>query len=335
MRVLFASLGLSLVILAGCASGSKPGWVDSGKSRSYPVSRFLVGIGSASDLEAAKDRARANVAKIFSVKVSEVTEDVTRHASEKSGSVVKAVNQARVERIISSRTDKVLTGVLIAQTWQDKKTSVHYAMAVLSRTHAANNLRQEIGRLDRATTMYVKRAQGEGDILRKVRSASLALDAQVARRAQQRSLRVVDSSGVGSPPHWEIAKLNSDLEELLRRVRISPKVEADTTGKLSESVNNALAVSGFRINLGDAGEFVLNAKLDLEDLGLRDGWYWTRGVLEIALKERVSGRARGSIRWAIKAAGKTASDAQQRIANKADSLLKRQMKSAIIKFATR
>ena len=181
----------------------------------------------------------------------------------------------------------------------------------------------------------VKRARGEGDILRKVRSASLALDEQVARQAYQRTLRVVDRSGRGAPSPWDVAKLGSDLERLLRRVRITPQVISDTTGSLKTSVSSALASSGFGVEEGKQAEFVLDAKLDLEDIGYRDGWYWTRGVLEITLRERAGNRIRGSVRWAIKAAGTSTGDAKQRIATKADSLLKREIKSSIIKFATR
>jgi len=323
-----------LFLLGGCAT-NRPDWTDSGKSQEYPASQYLTGIGTAGKLEAAKDRARANLAKVFSVKVSETTEDITRAARKRGSAGVENINETRVERIISSRTDKVLTGVRIAETWQDPDTAGYYTLAILSRIQASTNLRQEINRLDSATRIYVKRARSEGDILRKVRFASLALDQQVARQVYQRTLRVVDRSGRGAPSPWQVAKLGSDLERLLRRVRISPRVVSDTTGSLKTSVSSALASAGFGVEDGKRAEFVLDARLDLEDIGYRDGWYWTRGVLEITLQERGSNRIRGSVRWAVKVAGNSIGDARQRIATKVDSLLKREIKASIIKFATR
>ncbi|MFV1997536.1 MAG: LPP20 family lipoprotein [Acidiferrobacterales bacterium] len=334
MRKTLAGLVVVLFLLEACAT-NRPDWTDSGKSQEYPASQYLTGIGTGGDLEAAKDRARANLAKVFSVKVSETTEDITRAARKRGSAGVENVNETRVERIISSRTDKVLTGVRIVETWQDSGTAVYYTLAVLSRLQASTNLRQEIERLDSATRIYVKRARSEGDILRKVRFASMALDKQVARRVYQRTLRIVDRSGRGAPSPWQVAKLGSDLERLLRRVRIAPQVVADTTGNLKTSVSSALASAGFGVEEGKQAQFVLDAKLDLEDIGYRDGWYWTRGVLEITLQERPGNRIRGNSRWAVKAAGTSGGDARQRIATKVDALLKREIKSAIIKFATR
>lgn len=323
-----------LLLLAGCASG-RPDWTDNGKSKDYPANRYLTGIGTATDLGTAQDRARANLAKIFSVKISEITEDVTRHARKSGVAGTKHINEARVERLISSRTEQVLTGVQIAETWRGPRTRDYYVLAVLPRRQASNNLRQEIDRLDRTTRTNVKRARNEDDSLRKVRAASIALDAQIARQAYQRTLRIIDRSGRGEPPKWEMAKLSNDLDRLLHRVRIAPQVTDDATGTLKTSVSGALAIAGFLVSEDKAAEFVLDARLSMEDIGFRDGWYWTRGVLEIKLRERASKRARGNVRWPIKAAGHSAGDAKQRIANKADALLKRQLKSSIIKFATR
>jgi hypothetical protein len=333
MKKLIPFLLLFVFMVGGCAS-SRPDWTDSGKSELYPPSRYLTGIGTATDLESAKDRARANLAKVFSASISEVTEDITRHASKSGSGGQQHINEERIERIISSRSEHVLTGSRIAETWQEQKTNTYYVLATISRLQAENNLLQEIKRLDNATRIYIKRAQKEGDILRKVRAASNAVDAQVARLAFQRKLRIVDTSGHGSPSKWQISKLNSDLERLLRRVRISPQVVNDTTGTLKTSATAALSTAGFKISGSKTAEFVLEARLDLESIGYRDDWYWSRGVLQVTLKERATGHERGSARWPLKAAGTSNKDAEQRIGTKVQSLLNLQLRDTIVKFAT-
>lgn len=334
MRMFIPFLLLLVFVVAGCAS-SRPDWTDSGKSEQYPSNRYLTGIGTATDLESAKDRARANLAKVFSANISEVTEDITRHTSKRGSGAEQLFNDERVERIISSRTEHVLTGSSIAETWQEQKTNTYYVLATISRSQAENNLLQEITRLDDATRIYVNRAQKERDILRKIRAASNAVDAQVARLAFQRNLRIVDASGRGAPTKWKISKLNSDLERLLHRVRISPQVVNDTAGALRTSTSAALSMAGFQVSDSKTAEFVLESRFDLENIGYRDKWYWTRGVLEVTLKERATGHERGSARWPLKAAGTSSNDAEQRIATKADLLLKRQLRDTIIKFATK
>lgn len=334
MKKLIPFLLLFLFVAGGCAS-SRPDWTDSGKSEQYPPSHYLTGIGTATDLESAKDRARANLAKVFSANIREVTEDMTRHARKSSGGEEQHINEERVERLISSRSEHVLTGSRIAETWQEQKTNVHYVLAILSRLQAENNLLQEIKRLDAETRIYIKQAQEENDILRKVRAASNAVDAQVARIAYQRNLRIIDASGHGEPSIWQVAKLNRDLEQLLRRVNISPRVTNDTTGTLKISTTAALSTAGFKVSDPKTAEFILEARLDLEDIGYRDKWYWSRGVLQVTLIERATGRERGSARWPLKAAGSNNKDAEQRIATKADLLFKRQLRDTIIKFATK
>ena len=227
-----------------------------------------------------------------------------------------------------------MTGSKVAETWRGPETKAYYAFAVLPRVQASGNLKQEIARMDNATATYVKRFNSEGDTLRKVHAASVALDAQVARLAYQRTLRAIDRNEPGVPLKWDVTRLSRDLERVLLRVRIEPQVLDDTTGTLSSSTRSALSISGFQVAESESAEFVLNASLDLENIGYRDKWYWSRGVLQVTLREKVSGRERGSVRWAMKAAGKTTGDAERRIATKVDSLLKRQLRDSIIKFAT-
>lgn len=57
---------ISGLILGGCSSTSKtsPDWINA-KSKDYPSSRYLIGRGEANRQPRARDRARADLAKIF------------------------------------------------------------------------------------------------------------------------------------------------------------------------------------------------------------------------------------------------------------------------------
>jgi hypothetical protein len=323
------------ILLGACASGGGPDWADGGDSKDYPKSRYLTGVGTGTELATAKDRAQVSLATAFSIKIDDVADAAIRQAKKAGGNIAPHINTARVERIISNRKEKLLTGAKVVETWQGPETRAFYALAALPRSQASNNLKQEITRLDKATGGYVRRSEAEGDILRQVRAASIALDAQVARMAYQQKLRVVDRSSNVTASRWQLAKLGRDLERLLLRVRIAPQVGDDKAGTLTTSTSAALAGSGFQPSDMDSAEFILITKLDFENLGYRDKWYWSRGVLTVTLKEKVSGRQRGTVRWAMKAAGASTGDAEQSIASKVDSVLKRQLRETIIKFAVR
>lgn len=332
MRINTIALLLLTVVIAGCAS-SRPDWADSGESKKYPGSRYFTGFGTSTNLDAAKSRAKGDLADQFLEKATEGAKAEVKALHRENSRIAMLVNSSRVNGILSRRGDKIITGTKIADTWLGPKTKNHYALAVLPRGLVTGNLRHEINRLDRATGTYVKRSGRGDDILRRIRSASIALDAQIARGAFHRVLRESEKEAVAN--QWQVTKLGADLDRLLKRVRIAPQVVDDTTGSLLTSVQSALIGAGFRVSADDSSEFILDVRLTLEDLGIRDNWYWSRGVLKMTLKERASGRDRGSVNWAIKASGRSNSDAEQRIADKSDSLLKRQIRASIIRFATR
>ena len=73
--------------------------------------------------------------------------------------------------------------------------------------------------------------------------------------------------------------------------------------------------------------------LQLDDLGVIDGWYWMRGTLEVQLAERASGKVRGNKRWEIKTSSQQKATATRRAMDEVDATLRRELRPAIIGFA--
>jgi hypothetical protein len=149
----------------------------------------------------------------------------------------------------------------------------------------------------------------------------------------QKNLQVVDITGRGLEPQWNSAKLKSDLGELLKRVSIAPRVVANSPPGSVEMVSGGLAQAGFLLDTSGHPEFVLQASMNLTDLGLKDGWYWQRGALEITLTETAPNRVRGTRHWSIKGNGADTASATRRAMNQADAILKQELGSAIINMA--
>lgn len=332
MRTKIVTMLLLTVVVAGCASG-RPDWTDGGKSSKYPDSRYFTGFGTSTNLDAAKSRAKGNLTDKFLEKAEEAAKAEAVALRRENKPAASLINGPRVRGVIKRRSANIITGVKIVDTWLGPKTNNHYALAVLARGQVTGSLRHEINYLDRATATYVKRSNKGNDILRRIRAASIALDAQIARGALDRILSEKNKESVAN--QWQVVKLGTDLDRLLKQVRISPQVVDDTTGTLLTSIQGALSGAGFRVSADDTSEFILDVRLTFEDLGIKESWFWSRGVLKVTLKERGSGRDRGTVSWAMKASGRSNSDAEQRIAVKTDSLLKRQIRASIVKFATR
>jgi len=325
-----AIFALMFSLLAGCASKpTQPDWIT-GNSAKYNNVQNLIGRGQAATQEEAKDRARADLAKIFQVAVIAEGEDVQKFKSDPTG---PGQYESQSSRHITTHTEQIIRGIQIAELWQDPVAKNYYALAVLPRLQAAASLRQQISQLDDATRNHIEQSRKNTDLFLKIAAASLAVDSQQERESLQKPLQIVDSTGRSDESQWNSAKLESDLDELLKRVKIASKVDADSTPGFAEVVGGALAKAGFMIETGQNPDFVLQAQMNLTDLGLQDGWYWQRGVLEVTLTEAASGRVRGNKRWNVKSNAPDKGTAAKRALSEADAILKQELRATIIEMA--
>lgn len=326
----FAAIALLFAFLSGCASQPKvPDWV-AGESAQYKSAQYLIGRGQSAKLEEAKDRARADVAKTFQVAVVVNSEDVQRSKSDASGAMQY---EQQVSREVSTRTDQIISGIQIAELWQDPANGNYHVLAVLPRLQTAATLRQQIGELDDATRNYIEQSRKDDDLFMKIADATRAMQAQQEREALQKNLQVVDVTGRGVEPKWNSAKLKSDLGELVKRVSIAPRVADGSPAGLTESVAGALAQAGFVLDTSGHPAFVLQANLNLVDLGLKEGWYWQRGNLEVTLIETAGNRVRGTRHWGVKGNASNKEGAVGRAMDQADGILKQELGTAIIEMA--
>jgi len=322
-----AALAFMISLVSGCASKpTTPDWIT-GNSAKYNSAQYLIGRGQASTQEEAKDRARADVAKVFQVAVVASSEDVQRSKTDSTG---PAQYEEQASRQISTRTDQIIRGIQVAEIWQDPVSKSYYALAVLPRLQAAASLRQQISQLDDATANHIDQSRKSSDLFLKIAAASQAIESEQERETLQKSLQIVDLTGRGSESKWNSAKLQSDLDELLKRVRITSQVSADSTPGLADVVAGALANAGFMIETGQNPDFVLQSRMVLDDLGMQNGWDWQRGVLEVNLSENATGRVRGTRRWNIKSSAPDKATAIKRAVNDADTILKQELRPTII-----
>jgi hypothetical protein len=293
----------------------------------------LVGRGEADDQDLARDRARADLAKTLETAVSVETTDVTA-SSTKVERGAKPQAESQVTRSIVARTEQIVRGVRIADLWQDPKTRKHWALAVLSRPQASTALRQEIESLDSATRSYVQQARQAPDLLQQAAAAQRALEAQLERDAAQKTLRVIDPTGRGVEPEFASGKLAADLDALLKRIRIKPQAAPASEAGLEGMLAGGMSAAGFVPAAGNDAPYVLSGSLRLDDLGLTEGWYWTRGTLEVQLLDAASGKVRGNKRWEVKTSGQHGATARRRALDQADEILKRELRATILGFAT-
>jgi len=335
MRIRFSAILFALLfVLSGCVTtgAQQADWIN-GNSSNYPAAKYLSGRGQAEYQATARDRARADLAKVFEVSISEQSKDLVNYTGKRAGDTRNAQLESSTSRNISTRTRQIISGIRIAEIWRDPETGQFHALAVLDRVKAAGGLRQNINRLDNVTAQSIRDARHNPDLIGRIGQASRAVQAQLERSAYQRQLKVVDYTGAGLPSSYNIATLIDDKDALLARLRIQANVESDPIGGLATSLTGALSSAGFTHATGGNPGYVLNGRLRLHETDAQ-GWYWQRGTLEITLVRLPGRQIRGSKRWDIKTSAQDRETAINRARNQIDGILKKELRQTIIGFGT-
>ena len=252
--------------------GKRPDWID-GDSAQYPSSQYLTGVGYSPDRKSAEDKARAEIAKIFFSKIDSRTRSYQDYLQTTSKGKSDIKETFSIEEITKVSTQKVLSGVRISHVYQETGPEpIFYALAVLDRDQSAKILRDKIHQLDQGIKGLLNRAEGEGDMLAKVKYLKQSIQRHVLREAYDAELRIVSPSGGGisSPIHF--TEIKSRLESiLLRDFLIGVSVKGSRAVEIQEALVQGLNQQGFSI-----GEDLSRAKV------------LVRGAVEIKVLDRES-----------------------------------------------
>ncbi len=325
LPLLTAALAALLAGCAGIPAEVPPAWVAGGEPEAYPQREYLLGSASASELDTARDRARAELARAFRV---EIEAETRQDEMLELGSDGARLEQA-VQRRVVTRAEGVLHGVEIAEAWHDPVAGRFHALAALHRGRAAAALREEISDLDAGTSAYLRQADEAKDALRALDAWSRALAAQRERGELQRALRVV--AGRGVPLRHDVSELRAERWARIGSIHIAATADGDHADEVAAMLGAALGETGFRTN-GNGSDYRLHARLALDDLGEHDGWYWFRGGLTVTLYGP-AGDARGERRWPVRASAVDRATASQRAVERVAGVLERDLPAALLEIA--
>ncbi|MCW9024087.1 MAG: LPP20 family lipoprotein [Gammaproteobacteria bacterium] len=325
----------TMLLLTACTSkGSlQPDWVN-GNASDYPAKKYLTGKGQDSHQAVARDRARADLAKIFEVSIAEQSHDQITYTSKSDGKAKVVQMDSETGREISTHTDQIVSGIQISETWKDPKSKQFHILATLDRMKAANSLRSNINQIDEATAQSIHHSKNERNPLRKLGHANKALQLQLERSAYQKHLKVVDYTGMGLSSNYNIPKLANDLDGLLQRIHIKIQIEADPIGDLSNIVTGALTNTGFSDATNSKPDYLLNTALSLDTQQDHQGWYWQRGTLELTLFSPDKQETYGSRRWSIKVSSQNKALSEKRVRDKINQLLNKELRHTLIQFGS-
>lgn len=224
---------------AGCGwfgKSSPPTWID-GTSKDYPTDQFLVGVGRGDNAASAAENAYAAVAKIFKAEVSAQSRDWESFLLVENRAGAKSERRLTVDQVTKVSTDKVIESVRVLDSWVDRKTSTHYALAGMNRAQAATAMQERLAELDRTVETQVQEARQSTNKLNRIRNLRRAVKTLVLRDATNADLRVIRSSGQGNPAAYRVSELTTELEQFLTGNFV---VSVDITGDQQEPVRRAV-----------------------------------------------------------------------------------------------
>ena len=331
-RLLFSCL-----LLTGCmqsalvVNAGQPDWVN-GEPLSYPNSQYVVANGSASNMEQAKDRALANLSKVFELHIRESsTTRQDTHVAIKNGS--ESVNKSqRINQNINIQTNKIIDGARVAEQWKSPDLTF-YALAVLDRHQAGNNIRGEMSRLDKETDFELSSVETKSNPLQKIAVYQRVLAKQDKRSALQKTLKVIDLSGQGDKSKWNRAELSAQLEASLSSLNMKPEIVQDTIGGLDKLLKGAMSKSGFPESSSASNNYVLTTGLDIQSPVKNQGWYWLRATLMLRLTS-AEGNVLGNKTWPLKVSASSEQPLNQRLMASVEKILNQELKPALLGFAS-
>ena len=284
----------------GCAhaAAARPDWISGKDSQKYPSNRFLVGMGQSEELSKAQDRARAEIAKFFSVKVEQEVSSVQK-TSDSDGPKGKSwLSSTSVNETMKTTVAGTLQGVEIKETWQDPVLKNYYVLAVLPRAPVESRLTEEVMDLDSKIKSALAKSDGAADKILKIKWMVRAYDLYQQRRLVNNQLSVVSLDGEGIKPSPEIAGVNDKLTDLLGKIVVSVDIKGDLSGPISEAIISSLTNGHISVNPGDGNsDILITGKTEIKpsDENSSIGFVFAKGRAFISIINRADGKTFGSV----------------------------------------
>ncbi len=252
--ILVGALGTAGVLdgCAGLGRSQKPAWID-GASEQYPSSQYLLGLGQADSRTVAAERGYAAVAKIFKAEISAQARDWESYLVLENRGKASTERRLTLDQVTRVSTDKVLENVGILDTWFDRRTGQHYALAGMNRAQSEAALLERIAELDRMVETEIRESRETQDKLTRVRNIKRAAKNLVLREAYNADLRVIRSSGQGVVPTYRVAELTAELEQFLAK---NLAIGVQVTGEQAETVRRSVMEGLIREGLPVTGRLV-------------------------------------------------------------------------------
>ena len=290
----------AVLLAAGCASASKrssatttgprPQWAD-GESADFPRATYITGVGSADDENAAAERARGEVAKVFSADVSVLsTTSETEANSSQNGKESHSFSNDVAQKVRTA-TQKVMEGVDIVARWKDS-TGRYYALAALPKAQALLAVTEKSTEIDSEAAQYKASLASAADPFGRAKAAAKLLALSKAQASLAADSRVLGGGPLASG--FDAAAVRTQAAQALAALDVVVAVTGDGADAVQTAVVSGLNAVGLSAKSGAAGDkadLTATAQVTSQDQDAGDRrWKRSRAGAAVTLQDGRSGK---------------------------------------------
>lgn len=278
-----------LIIFPGC--GGKDLKPDIGKE--YPASRYMTAQGLGQTESEARNRAVAEMSRIFESRVRSDTYDRVKAVVDASGTETARQDIESTIRVVS---EVELTGVELGRTWFDKDKNTYYALSVLDRYKARDKWANEIRDMDGMI-------EGEFKVLNSVKSKFLKLTSlkRILGLWIEREVIVSRLRVLGFQEKAPAAYDMKSVFHMIPRIKSDMLIFVDITGARAREVRDEISelLNGAGYMMSDTrnrADVIVTGKVNVEPVELKNPeWKFARAAVSITVTDTDTGLIVGEI----------------------------------------
>jgi hypothetical protein len=327
--------------LAACASGGakpssggpKPAWVE-GESPRFPRSRFIVGVGSADDENAAAERARGEIARVFNADVTATTGTEESETSLTQDGKTKSTFAQHVSQQVQTVAKKALEGSDVVERWKDPASGRFYALAALPKAEALLAVTEKLHSLDEEASTYKAKLDAAGDRFEKAKAAAKLSALLKARAPLESEHRVL--GGGPAESSLDAGAARSAAAAALAALNVVVSADGDGARELTTGLVAGLNASGLSAKpsaSGGSADLLAESEVAVAPVAGGDPrWKWSRATATVSLKEGREGKVFSRFELAERQASADAGEARRRALKELSQKAADKVQAAVAEF---
>lgn len=259
--ILILILSFSLLYPAGrkVESSRLPVWIDNPTER-YSEDRYLVGLGTGDNREAAADKAFARLSQLFGVEVKADNRSEERYISSIGAST-------SIKNDVALASKHTLINAKISETYFDRGSGTFYALATLEKLPTSRLVANEIEKNNKVINEYISQADTEKDAIYKYSLYDLSYI--IAERNEIFASQMPLLSGFNANvSHPTSSTLRNKANETRRKISFYVETD-DKTGAIKKTIENVFTSMSYSLADKSKASYIVteNTTYDINDTG--------------------------------------------------------------------